>query len=47
MEPGFSLIFAPNVSAFDPCGIQATLQAMMPQLARMLQQYQNLNPSTA
>jgi hypothetical protein len=40
-------VFAPNVSAFNPSGMQATLQSMMPQLARMLQQYQNLNPSTA
>jgi hypothetical protein len=35
-----------NVSAFNPAGMQATINAMMPQLARALQRYQSLNPST-
>ena len=40
------LVFAPSVSAFNPSGMQSTLRSMMPQLAQMLRQYQNLNPST-
>ena len=40
------LVFAPNVSSFNPSGMQSTLRSMMPQLAQMLRQYQNLNPST-
>lgn len=36
-----------NVSAFDTTGLQAMINRMMPQLARSLQSYQNLNPSTA
>jgi Aspartyl/Asparaginyl beta-hydroxylase len=43
-QGGTSVVFAPNVSAFNPSGMQATLNAMMPQLARMLEQYQNLTP---
>jgi hypothetical protein len=41
------LVFSPNVSSFNPSGMQATLRSMMPQLAQMLRQYQNLNPSTS
>jgi hypothetical protein len=43
---GTQIVFAPNVSSFNPSGMQATLRSMMPQLAQMLRQYQNLNPST-
>jgi hypothetical protein len=41
------LVFSPNVSAFNPSGMQSTLKSMLPQLATMLREYQNLNPSTA
>lgn len=38
-------IFAPNFSGF--IGTQAMIQQIIPQLARSLQRYQSLNPSTA
>ena len=44
---GTQLVFAPNVSAFNPSGMQATLRSMLPQLATMLKQHQAINPSTA
>jgi hypothetical protein len=39
-------VFAPNLSAMDTTGLQALINKMMPQLARALSAYQNLNPST-
>jgi hypothetical protein len=40
------VVIAPQISAYDTTGLQAMIQRMMPQLARALQSYQNLNPST-
>lgn len=42
---GNSLVFAPNFSGF--IGTQAMINQIMPQIARGLRSYQNLNPSTA
>lgn len=42
---GGSMVFAPNFSGF--IGTQAMISQIMPQLARGLRNYQNLNPSTA
>jgi hypothetical protein len=44
---GMNVGISMNVSAFNPSGMQATINAMMPQLARALQRYQGLNPSTS
>lgn len=41
---GGSMVFAPNFSGF--IGTQAMINQIMPQLARGLRAYQNLNPST-
>jgi len=35
------------MSAFDTTGLQAMINRMMPQFARALSSYQNLNPSVA
>ena len=35
-----------NLSAFNPSGMQQLINQMMPQLARSLNNYQQLNPST-
>jgi hypothetical protein len=44
---GGSIVFAPQLSAFDTTGLQAMINRMMPQFARAFTAYQNLNPSTA
>ena len=36
-----------NLSAFNPSGLQQVIRQMMPQMARELGSYQQLNPSTA
>ena len=36
-----------NLSSFNPSGLQATINSMMPQLARAMARYQNLNPEHA
>ncbi len=41
------IVFAPQVSAIDAGSVQKFFQQYAPQMARTLQSYQNLNPSTA
>ncbi len=36
-----------NLSAFNPSGLQSLINSMMPQLARSLSRYQQINPSVA
>lgn len=42
---GQQVIFSPQLSAFNPSGLQQLLVSIMPQLARELNRYQGLNPS--
>lgn len=44
---GGQIVFAPQLQAMDTTGLQALINKMMPQFARSLSAYQNLNPSTA
>jgi len=46
-QNGGQVVFAPQMSAFDTTGLQAMINRMMPQFARALSSYQNLNPSVA